>query len=79
MSTLQATVSRLMLDLEQEREKGRQGVREAAKAEQRARDLKLELSTTQASYKECMELVRHVPLPFFLPQCILELFLNSSI
>ncbi|KAA0723790.1 Polyamine-modulated factor 1-binding protein 1 [Triplophysa tibetana] len=57
MSALQATVSKLMLELEQKRERGRQGVREAAKAEQRARDLKLELGTTQASHKECLELL----------------------
>ncbi|XP_056610698.1 polyamine-modulated factor 1-binding protein 1 isoform X2 [Triplophysa dalaica] len=57
MSALQATVSKLMLELEQKRERGRQGVREAAKAEQRARDLKLELATTQASHKESMELL----------------------
>ncbi|KAI7814060.1 putative polyamine-modulated factor 1-binding protein 1 [Triplophysa rosa] len=81
MSALQATVSKLMLELEQERERGRQGVREAAKAEQRARDLKLELSTTQASHKECMELLaecsREVAAqrsePVRLQQCLLQL------
>nr|XP_055069117.1 trichohyalin isoform X4 [Misgurnus anguillicaudatus] len=57
MSTLQATVSKLTLDLEQEKEKGRQGLREATKAQQRARDLKLELSTAQASHKEGMDLL----------------------
>uniref|UniRef100_A0A8C2GVP8 Polyamine-modulated factor 1-binding protein 1 n=1 Tax=Cyprinus carpio TaxID=7962 RepID=A0A8C2GVP8_CYPCA len=57
MSTLQATVSRLKLDLEQERERWRQGVREAAKADQRGRELRLELSTAQASHKEYMELL----------------------
>ncbi|XP_067257321.1 polyamine-modulated factor 1-binding protein 1 [Chanodichthys erythropterus] len=57
MSSLQATVSRLKLDLEQEREKWRQGVREAAKADQRGRELRQELSTTQASHKEYMELL----------------------
>ncbi|XP_065117551.1 uncharacterized protein pmfbp1 isoform X2 [Paramisgurnus dabryanus] len=57
MSTLQATVSKLTLDLEQEKEKGRQGLREATKAQQRARNLKLELSTAQASHKEGMDLL----------------------
>ncbi|XP_055069117.2 uncharacterized protein pmfbp1 isoform X4 [Misgurnus anguillicaudatus] len=57
MSTLQATVSKLTLDLEQEKEKGRQGLREATKAQQRARDLKLELSAAQASHKEGMDLL----------------------
>ncbi|XP_073691780.1 uncharacterized protein pmfbp1 [Garra rufa] len=57
VSTLQATVSRLKLDLEQERERWRQGVREAAKADQRGRELRLELSTAQASHKEYMELL----------------------
>lgn len=62
MSTLQATVSRLKLDLEQERERWRRGVREAAEADQRGRELRLELSTAQASHKEYMELVRSLPL-----------------
>ncbi|XP_016090509.1 trichohyalin-like [Sinocyclocheilus grahami] len=57
MSTLQATVSRLKLVLEQERERWRQGVQEAAKADQRGRELRLELSTAQASHKEYMELL----------------------
>ncbi|KAL0187819.1 hypothetical protein M9458_014918, partial [Cirrhinus mrigala] len=57
MNTLQTTVSRLKLDLEQERERWRQGVREAAKADQRGRELRLELSTAQASHKEYMELL----------------------
>lgn len=57
MSSLQATVSRLKLDLEREREKWRQGVREAAKADQRGRELRLELSTAQATHKEYMELL----------------------
>ncbi|XP_016377074.1 trichohyalin-like [Sinocyclocheilus rhinocerous] len=57
MSALQATVSRLKLDLEQEREMWRQGIREAAKADQRGRELRLELSTAQASHKEYMELL----------------------
>ncbi len=56
MSALQATVSRLKLDLEQE-------IREAAKADQRGRELRLELSTAQTSHKEYMELVRSLPLP----------------
>ncbi|XP_059394359.1 trichohyalin isoform X2 [Carassius carassius] len=47
MSALQATVSRLKLDLEQERDK----------AHQRGRELRLELSTAQASHKEYMELL----------------------
>ncbi|XDV17495.1 hypothetical protein PO909_023343 [Leuciscus waleckii] len=57
MSSLQATVSRLKLDLEQEREKWRQGVREAAEADQRGRELRLELGTAQATHKEYMELL----------------------
>ncbi|XP_042584582.1 trichohyalin-like isoform X2 [Cyprinus carpio] len=57
MSTLQARVSRLKLDLEQEQERWRRGVREAAKADQRGRELRLELSTAQASHKEYMELL----------------------
>lgn len=63
MSALQATVSRLKLDLEQEQERWRQGIREAAKADQRGRELRLELSTAQASHKEYMELVLSLPLP----------------
>ncbi|XP_052418278.1 trichohyalin isoform X2 [Carassius gibelio] len=47
MSALQAAVSRLKLDLEQERDK----------AHQRGRELRLELSTAQASHKEYMELL----------------------
>ncbi|XP_016303419.1 centrosome-associated protein CEP250-like [Sinocyclocheilus anshuiensis] len=54
---LEATVSRLKLDLEQERERWQQGVREAAKADQRGRELRLELSAAQASHKEYMELL----------------------
>ncbi|KAK2914340.1 hypothetical protein Q8A67_002739 [Cirrhinus molitorella] len=57
MNTLQATVSRLKLDLEQERERWQQGVREAAKTDQRGRELRLELSTAQASHKEYMALL----------------------
>ncbi|XP_039547249.1 trichohyalin-like [Pimephales promelas] len=57
MSSLQATVTRLKLDVEQEREKWRQGVREAAKADQRGRELRLELSTAQATHKEYMEML----------------------
>ncbi|XP_077057955.1 uncharacterized protein pmfbp1 isoform X3 [Siphateles boraxobius] len=57
MSILQATVSKLKLDLEQVREKWCQGVREAAMADQRGRELRLELSTAQATHKEYMELL----------------------
>ena len=63
LSHLQKGVSKLKRALDEAQASGRQGARDTAAAEQRVKELRLELASTQASHKESMELVGSLLLP----------------